>query len=139
MRRYHNLKKALLEYCREEGIRLVDIKKELLEISLDLHNTFPIDSMKQQNNTLLEFHQKLVQETINFINGNTEIKELISAKREVVKDNIMKESGISYNPEISVGFRVDCLDDSLTYGEWVPSTDSSLDISVGGVNVVFSA
>lgn len=132
----NNLKKILIDYCKSEGKKLRDIKNELLDLALDTEDldSNDYDFEDQRHKDLLEFHSKIVKDLIEFISGNPGIKEMIEAKRKEISEKIK-----GYTPDLRVSFDVDGLDDSLEFGEWVPSTDSSLGIYLGNVNVIFSA
>ena len=137
-----NLKQHLLDYCKSQGKKLVDIKKELLGLSLslyDLEDEREYNWEDQKHKDLYEFHQKMVQETIDFINSHPDIQKMISTKREEISEKILEESGYKYTPDLRVYFDVSGLENSIEYGEWTPSTDSSLGIYLGDVNIIFSA
>ena len=137
-----NLKQHLLDYCKSQGKKLVDIKKELLGLSLSLYNLEDEREYNwedQKHKDLYEFHQKIVQETIDFINSHPDIQKMISTKREEISEKILEESGYKYTPDLRVYFDVSGLENSIEYGEWTPSTDSSLGIYLGDVNIIFSA
>ena len=130
---------ALKELCKAEGIRIGDLKKDLLDIAVNLNNEPPMDSVwgkdydleDQRYKDLSEFHDKIVQELIDFMNGNQGIQEMIESKRKEIQENI------GYVPDLRVHFRIDNLESSLEFGKWVPDTDSSLGIYLGGINIIW--
>ena len=82
-----------------------------------------------------KFQEHLVQESIDFINSHPGIKEKIEQKRKELSEEWMSEGFLSV-PDTRLYFGVDGLEDSLKDGNWVPSTDSCLDLCVGGVSVL---
>lgn len=135
-----NLKQYLLDYCKSQGKNLVDIKKEFLGLSLSLYKIKDCDNNDPKlNKDLFKFHKKIVQETIDFIRSNPEIQKIISSKKEEISKEILEESRYKYIPNLRICFEADNLEESIISGEWTPSTDSSLGIYLGNVNVIFSA
>lgn len=142
-----NLRRILTDYCKSEGKTLKDIRGVLLSLALSLYDIDSLESKwgkdydleDQRHKDLSEFHNKITQEIIDFINGNPGIKEMIEVKRKEISDKIKEESGKDYTPDLRVYFGIDGLDSSLEFGEWTPETDSSLGIYLGNINVIHSA
>lgn len=142
-----NLRRILIDYCRSEGKTLKDIRGVLLSLALNLYDVDSLESKwgedydleDKRHKDLSDFHNKVVQELIDFINGNPGIKEMIETKRKEISNKIKKESGEDYTPDLRVYFGIDGLDSSLEEGKWIPSTDSSLGIYLGNINVILNA
>lgn len=134
------MKNLIINYCKEKGLKLTDIREELLDFAVKL---FPsMDSVfgkdydldDQRHKDLYEFQKKIAKEVIDFINGNEGIREMISSKRDEIKETI----GDDYNPDLRVQFWIDDLESSMKEGEWTPYSDSSLGIYLGPINVISS-
>lgn len=142
-----NLKEVIKKYCKDSGLKLIDIRRDLLDLSLSLYdysslnNNFgkEYDLKTKEHKELFELHQFLVQTIVDFISENKGIQDMIDIKREEIKKKILEETGEPFTPDLRVYFGIDVLEESIKQKKWVPSTDSSLDICLGIHSVIKSA
>lgn len=88
-----------------------------------------------------KLHDQIVQMSIDFINSHPKVKERIEEKRKEVYDAWNKDlpKNLHMEPDVRMYFGVDGLDESLENNEWVSSTDSYLQLTVGNSDVYLSA
>lgn len=87
------------------------------------------------------FWHSLVQQTIDFINSNPEIKQsLLSAQEDLMSEwnagKADEDKMKSIIPDIGVHFGIDGLESSLESGEWCPVSDSYITFMVGNKQVI---
>ena len=145
-----DFKSMFFKFCREHNI--IPSSSEMKEIIRDweewLHTSENIEENRFGKNFTLEdpeykdlskLHESIIQGCIDYINSHPKIQEEIAKKREELE----KEWNESYTgkyrliPDIRVYFSADGLESSLEAGEWVAATDSSININVGNVSVIY--
>lgn len=141
-----DFKSMFFKLCREHDI--TPGSSEMKEIIRDwdewLHTSKTMEEEKftpedPEYKDLANLHDSIVQGCINYINSHPKIQEEIAKKR----DELMEEWNKGYTgkykliPDIRVFFSADNLESSLEAGEWVAATDSSININIGNVSVIY--
>ena len=72
-----------------------------------------------------------VNKTIEYINEHENVQKAIDDKRKEVMKDWEKRDKELFEPDIRLNFNVDEVDGSLKDGEWTPSTDSAISLTVG--------
>ena len=72
-----------------------------------------------------------VNKTIEYINEHENVQKAIDDKRKEVMKDWNKRDKELFEPDIRLNFNVDGIDGSLKDGEWTPSTDSAISLTVG--------
>ena len=72
-----------------------------------------------------------VNKTIEYINEHENVQKAIDDKRKEVMKDWEKRDKELFEPDIRLNFNVDGVDGSLKDGEWTPSTDSAISLTVG--------
>ena len=145
-----DFKSMFFKFCREHDI--APGSSEMKEIIRDwdewLNTSENIEENRFGKNFTLEdpeykdlskLHESIVQGCIDYINSHPKIQEEIAKKR----DELMEEWNKGYTgkykliPDIRVYFSIDCLESSLEAGEWVSATDSSININIGNISVIY--
>ena len=86
----------------------------------------------------IDFHSHIVQEVLNFINENPEIRRISEGiKKEIIK-NWPEDYKDFMNPGINIYLTMSDIDESLDHKKWVPSLDSGFIIDVGGQTLIES-
>jgi hypothetical protein len=80
----------------------------------------------------IDFHFKIVQEILDFINDTPEIKNLIPKLKEERKDPL------GFDPMTNFYLSLTDLEESIEAKEWVPSMDSGMIIDIGGQTLIES-
>lgn len=85
-----------------------------------------------------EFHGKIVQGCIDFINSHPKVQGIIENKRKELTEEWNKDYTGKYPmiPDTRVYFGVDRLEESLKNGNWTPFTDSFLVLYIGNISVL---
>ena len=149
---YRDLEKLISEYCKENNLKMSDphVKRAVRELNIEHSllgsevedNYFGLDYGKpdQDYRDLVKLHEKMVQDCIDFVNSHYWAKKLIEKKKaEIMKEwNKDLPENLHTEPDLRIYFGVDGLDESVTEGNWVPSTDSYLGIYVGNKSVIES-
>ena len=147
---HHNFIKTLRQFASDNNIKMSD--KEFIKLyrtygeTLNGHasNDYFGKDYDFNNEDFKDFrnlHDQIVQMTIDFINSHPKVKERIEEKRKEVYEAWNKDlpENIHMQPDVRMYFGVDDLDDSLKNNEWVSSTDSYLQLTVGNSDVFLSA
>jgi hypothetical protein len=80
----------------------------------------------------IEFHEKIVQSILDFINENPKIIEISEKIREI------RKKSLEFDPSLSVFLTLDSIGESLKNKKWVCSLDSGLVLDCGGQTVLES-
>ena len=141
-----DFKNMFFKLCREHNI--TPGSSEMKEIIRDWDEWLHTSKTKEEEKftsedpeykDLANLHDSIVQGCINYINSHPKIQEEIAKKR----DELMEEWNKGYTgkykliPDIRVFFSADNLESSLEAGEWVAATDSSININIGNVSVIY--
>ena len=141
-----DFKSMFFKLCREHDI--TPGSSEMKEIIRDWDEKLNTSKPKEEEKftsedpeykDLANLHDSIVQGCINHINSHPKIQEEIAKKR----DELMEEWNKGYTgkykliPDIRVFFSADNLESSLEAGEWVAATDSSININIGNVSVIY--
>lgn len=129
-----NMYILLSKFAKENDIKMEDAEflTALKNVFTSLaHNVEPSDSIADAR--FARLHEEIVQKCIDFVRDNSDIQEAINTKVEEVRKDLM-----GLEPDVRISFCVDCFDESIKAGEWVPVTDSYLGITVGNEPVIES-
>lgn len=142
-----DFKSMFFKFCREHDIS--PDSQEMKEIIRGwdewLHTSenrfgknFTLEDPEHKD--LFKLHESIVQGCIDYINSHPKIQEEISKKKEELEKEWNEGYTGEYKliPDIRVYFSVDGLESSLEAGEWVSATDSSININVGNVSVIYN-
>lgn len=128
------LLKLLTEFCKSKDLHLTDIRENLKDIVQELYSIDDEEESEEYNpedplsKRFYEFHKHLVQETIDYVNSDPDLLELIDKKRKEIETRMDYPR---FPLDLSVNFGIDCLDPSLKEGEWTPYSDSSFGVYLG--------
>lgn len=133
--------------CKKHGLLPTDVKSIVRDLDESLHTTtndrlFNVDYTKDDEDytDFCELHDKIVQECIDFINAHPEVQKEITKKQKEVSKSWNDGYPAKYHitPDIRVLFGANVLEESIENKKWVPSTDSSLELCVGDVQILIS-
>ena len=138
------------DYMKENDIDRMsdDVKKVMSLVYLEKFNDWSDNwSMKEpvlddkEKKDWFEFHKKMVQMVIDYLNSHPELKNIIEEEKKKViefwKQKIGDDVKLPY-PDINFNLGIDMLDESVSEGEWVPSTDSGMSLRVAENTVLSS-
>lgn len=139
-----DFKNMFFRFCREHNVS--PGSKDIKEIIRGLDEWLHTSETHEENNftpvdkDFTEFHESIVQGCIDYINSHPKIKEEIDKKKKELEEEWNEGYTGEYKliPDTRVFFSVDGLESSLEAGHWVPATDSSLSIDIGGISVILS-
>ena len=147
---HHNFIKTLRQFVSENNLKMSD--KEFIKLYRTYGETLngyarddrfgkDYDFDNEDFKDFRKLHDQIVQMSIDFINSHPKVKERIEEKRkEVYKAwNEGLPENLHNEPDVRMYFGVDGLDESLENNEWVSSTDSFLQLTVGNSDVYLSA
>ena len=147
---HHDFIKTLRQFASDNNLKMSD--KEFIKLYRTYGETLngpasddcfgkDYDFNNEDFKDFRNLHNQIVQMTIDFINSHPKVKERIEEKRKEVYEAWNKDlpKGIHYQPDVRMYFGVDELDSSLKHNEWVSSTDSYLQLTVGNSDVFLSA
>jgi len=147
---HHDFIKTLRQFASDNNLKMSD--KEFIKLYRTYGETLngrasddcfgkDYDFNNEDFKDFRNLHNQIVQMTIDFINSHPKVKERIEEKRKEVYEAWNKDlpKGIHYQPDVRMYFGVDELDSSLKNNEWVSSTDSYLQLTVGNSDVFLSA
>ena len=80
--------------------------------------------------------EMFVNKTIEYINEHENVQKAIDDKRKEVMKDWEKRDKELFEPDIRLNFNVDGVDGSLKDGEWTPSTDSAISLTVGTYPII---
>lgn len=80
--------------------------------------------------------EMFVNKTIEYINEHENVQKAIDDKRKEVMKNWSQRDKELFEPDIRLNFNVDGIDGSLKDGEWTPSTDSAISLTVGSYPII---
>ena len=136
-------KETIKNFCKENNINPwgTEMKNLVRAMDIDISTSetqdCPIDLEDEDHKALKELQEMFVQDCIHFINSREGLKKKIEQKKAELSEewNRNLPKGLHIQPDISVYFGVDGLEESLIAEDWVPSTDSSLSICVGRIEI----
>ena len=142
--------KTLRQFAKENNIKMSDNEFITMYRTYgETLNGYPKDDYFGKDYDLKDedfkdfrkLHDQIVQMSIDFINSHPKVKERIEEKRKEVEKVWNKDlpKEIHMQPDVRMYFGVDSLDESLKNNEWVSSTDSYLQLTVGNSDVYLSA
>jgi hypothetical protein len=147
---HHKFIDTLRKFAQENNLKMSD--KEFIKIyriygeslngrASDDHFGKDYDFEDEDFKDFRKLHDQIVQMSIDFINSHPKVKEKIEEKRKEVEEAWNKDlpEDCHLYPDVRMYFGVDSLDDSLENNEWVSSTDSYLQLTVGNSDVYLSA
>ena len=146
-----DFKSMFFKFCREHDIApgSPEIKEIIRDWDEWLHTSENIEDNRfgkdftledPEHKDLFKLHESIVQGCIDYINSHPKIQEEISKKRDELMEELNKGYTGKYKliPDIRVYFSADGLESSLEAGEWVAATDSSININIGNISVIYS-
>ena len=74
--------------------------------------------------------EMFVNKTIEYVNEHENVQKAIDDKRKEVMKDWEKRDKELFAPDIRLNFNVDGIDGSLKDGEWTPTTDSAISLTV---------
>ena len=77
-----------------------------------------------------------VNKTIEYINEHENVQKAIDDKRMVVMKDWSQRDKELFEPDIRLNFNVDGIDGSLKDGEWTPTTDSVISLTVSTYPII---
>ena len=138
-----SLYKFINNYAKECGLKSTDknIAKDVKDVAIDIkgssnNSSFGVDfcSDTPEYIKLKDFQEHLVQETIDFINSNEDIKKLLNDKRSDIEKSL--ENKDMFYTDFGFYFGIDGLESSLNQNTWTPASDSYVSLTVGNSSVL---
>ena len=138
-----SLYKFINNYAKECGLKSTDknIAKAVKDVAIDIkdhsnNSSFGIDFYSDTSEyiKLKDFQEHLVQETIDFINNNEDIKKLLNDKRSDIEKSL--ENKDIFYTDFGFYFGIDGLENSLNQNTWTPASDSYVSLTVGNSSVL---
>lgn len=139
---------TIKDFLKKTGLKMLSREFRGLVRELDLQigivntkdNYFgkDFDSKDEDWKALKEYHEKMVQSTLDFLNANPGILKRMEEKRKEQEGEMKSDMAFPYPIPGRVYFGMDYLEDSLKAGKWVSSMDSYLEVCTG-VNVVIDS
>lgn len=80
--------------------------------------------------------EMFVNKTIEYINEHENVQMAIDDKRKEVMKGWSQRDKELFEPDIRLNFNVDGIDGSRKDGEWTPTTDSAISLTVGSYPII---
>lgn len=139
-------RKLFFDFCREKGIKPVELKDEIRSLDMFLHRDQTKDRMfgddydrdDKDYKDLANLQKKFVEDCIEFIKSHPSLKEVIEEKRtSLIKDWNEGYSGENVlKPILGMSFYVDDLESSLEKSEWSSFSDSCIKVFLGDTSII---
>ena len=100
--------------------------------SIELHDGIDENDIKD----FRAMWDMFVNKTIEYINEHENVQKAIDDKRKEVMKDWEKRDKELFELDIRLNFNVDGIDGSLKDGEWTPSTDSAISLTVGQYPII---
>ena len=137
-----NMYILLSKFAKENDIKMED--KEFISALKSVLMNIVHDNTNQtfvRNTNFSKLHEKIMQQCIDFVRENPDVKQAIEDKLNIVREDLrnkVDDFSIGLDPDVRISFEADCFDESIKEGIWVPSTDSCLVITAGNEPVIES-
>lgn len=141
--------KTLIDIRRDSELNPNDFFKHLQSvIGYFYQGTLPVSDNKSElfkkadisEATYNDFHifwEKLVQDTINFVNTHDDLKQSMIKSSQAQSFQYGENDEFTHLPIGVFSFGFDDLLESAEAGQWVPASDSNISFSVGEDNILF--